>query len=304
VTNIALPLPSTAPDARAAAKRAARRERGRGFYLYLAAGTALALLFVLPLLWVIVRSLEPPVLTGQPPSVADFTHMQVSNYSILLGSTDDVGVNVLNSLITALGTAALTVLVSTMAGYGLARFRFRGAGVVFGAILVAFMIPFQAVLTPLFLELHFFHLLNSLLGLVLIYSTFNLPFGVFVMRNTFSQIPRELVDSSRVDGAGVITALVRVMRPLVVPGMATTAIYAFLYSWNELLQAYTFLTSNNLMTLPVKLYEVMTQQGTSGVLNYGYLASGCVIAMVPCMVLYMALQRYYVRGLTSGALKG
>lgn len=303
MTGVALPVAGGAAGQRAAAKRAARYERGRGFYAYLAAGTALAVLFVLPLVWVIVRSLEPPALTGQPPSAADFTHMTVSNYSTLLGSTDDVLVNVVNSLIAGLGTAALTVVVSTMAGYGLARFRFRGAGVVFGAILVAFMIPFQAVLTPLFLELHFFHLLNSLLGLVLIYSTFNLPFGVFVMRNTFSQIPRELVDSSRVDGAGVMTALVRVMRPLVVPGMATTAIYAFLYAWNELLQAYTFLTSSNLMTLPVKLYNVMTQQST-GVLNYGYLASGVVIAMVPCIVLYMALQRYYVRGLTSGALKG
>jgi multiple sugar transport system permease protein len=289
-------------DGRAAAKKAAKRERGRGFYLYLVAGTVLALLFVLPLLWVIVRSLEPPVLTGQAPSAADFTHMTLSNYSTLL-VTDNVLINLLNSLIAALGTAALTVAVSTMAGYGLARFSFRFAGLVFAAILLAFMIPFQAVLTPLFLELHFFHLLNSLFGLVLIYSTFSLPFGVFVMRNTFSQIPGELVDSARVDGAGVMTALVRVMRPLVVPGMATTAIYAFLYAWTELLQAYTFLTSNNLMTLPVKLFNVMTQQSL-GVLNYGYLASGVVIAMVPCIVLYLALQRYYVQGLTSGALKG
>lgn len=285
-------------DTRAAAKR----ERGRGFYIYLTAGTVLALLFVLPLFWVIVRSLDPPKLTGQPPGVADFTHLTVSNYSTLLIS-DNVLINVLNSLIAAVGTAALTVVVATMAGYGLARFRFRFAGLVFAAILLAFMIPFQAVLTPLFLELHFFHLLNSLLGLVLIYSTFSLPFGVFVMRNTFSQVPRELVDSARVDGAGVITSLVRVMRPLVVPGMATTAIYAFLYSWTELLQAYTFLTSNNLMTLPVKLFNVMTEQSL-GVLNYGYLASGVVIAMVPCILLYMGLQRYYVQGLTSGALKG
>ena len=285
-----------------AARRPARGERGPGFYMYLAAGAALATLFVLPLVWVIVRSLEPSTLSSQAPAAADFTHMTVANYSALLGSTEDVLVNVLNSLITGLGTAALTVLASTFAGYGLSRFRFRGAGIVFAAILLALMIPFQAVLTPLFLELHFFHLLNTLLGLVLIYSTFNLPFGVFVMRNTFSQIPRELVDSARVDGAGVLTSLVRVMRPLVLPGVATTAIYAFLYSWNELLQALTFLTSDNLMTLPVKLYNVETS--TYGAINYGYLSSGVVIAMVPCVVLYLALQRYYVRGLTSGALKG
>jgi multiple sugar transport system permease protein len=303
MTNVVRPVASAPNDVRAAARRAAKRQRGRGFYIYFSAGTGLAVAFVLPLLWVIVRSLEPQKLTEVTPSGADFTSMTVSNYSTLLGSDYDVLVNLLNSLLAGLGTAALTVLVSTMAGYGLARFRFRGAGIVFGAILLALMIPFQAVLTPLFLELHFFHLLNTLLGLVLVYSTFNLPFGVFVMRNTFSQIPRELVDSAKVDGAGVMTALVRVMRPLVVPGMATTAIYAFLFSWNELLQALTFLTSTNLMTLPVKLFNVMTQQ-SSGVINFGYLASGVVIAMVPCTVLYMALQRYYVRGLTSGALKG
>jgi multiple sugar transport system permease protein len=301
VTSLAAPVKDGA-GTRSAAKEAKKRERGRGFYIYLCAGTVLALLFVLPLLWVIVRSLEPSRLSGVAPSAADFTHLTVSNYSTLL-IADNLLVNVLNSLIAAVGTAALTVVVSTMAGYGLARFRFRGAGLVFAAILLAFMIPFQAVLTPLFLELHFFHLLNSLLGLVLIYSTFSLPFGVFVMRNSFAQVPREIIDSSRVDGAGVVTALVRVMRPLVIPGMATTAIYAFLYAWTELLQAYTFLTSSNLMTLPVRLFNVITQQSL-GVLNYGYLASGVVIAMVPCILLYMGLQRYYVQGLTSGALKG
>ncbi|MGC8627528.1 MAG: carbohydrate ABC transporter permease [Acidimicrobiales bacterium] len=278
------------------------RRRERGFYAYLVAGSALALAFALPLLWEVVRSLEPTVLTTEAPQAADFTHMTIANYTGLLGPSEDIGLNLANSVITALGTAALTVVVSTMAGYGLSRFRFKGAGFVFGAVLVALMVPFQAVLTPLFLELHFFHLLNSLLGLVLVYSTFNLPFGVFVMRNTFAQVPNELVDSANVDGAGAIGTLVRVLGPLVLPGMATTAIYAFLYSWNEFLQALTFLTSDNLFTLPVKLFNV--EIATYGAVNFGYLSAGVVIAMVPCVVLYVALQRYYVRGLISGALKG
>ncbi len=276
--------------------------RGRGSYLYLAAGSGLAFAFALPLLWAVVRSLEPSVLATAAPQAADFTHMTVSNYTGLLGPAEDIGLNLANSVITALGTAALTVVASTLAGYGLSRFRFRGSGLAFGAILVALMIPFQAVLTPLFLELHFFHLLNSLLGLVLVYSTFNLPFGVFVMRNTFAEVPDELADSAHVDGAGPMATLVRVLRPLVVPGMATTAIYAFLYSWNEFLQALTFLTSDNLFTLPVKLFNV--EIATYGAVNFGYLSAGVVIAMVPCVALYVALQRYYVRGLISGALKG
>ena len=164
------------------------------------------------------------------------------------------------------------------------------------------MIPFQAVLTPLFIELNDLHLTNSLLGLIFVYSTFNLPFGVFVMRNTFSQIPRELIESAEVDGAGVFSTLVRVLRPLIVPGLATTAIYAFLYSWNEFLQALTFLESDGKLTLPVKLFNIDTS--TYGAINYGYLSSGVVIAMVPCIVLYLSLQRYYVQGLMSGAVKG
>jgi multiple sugar transport system permease protein len=276
-------------------------KRGPGFWIYLSCATALAVVWVLPLLWEIVRSLEPAVLATSQPQGADFTHLTFSNYRGLLGASEDVGLNLANSVITALGTAALTVLVSTLAGYGLSRFRFRGAGLVFGVVLLALMVPFQALLTPLFLELHFFHLTNSLLGLVIIYSTFNLPFGVFVMRNTFGQIPKELIDSANVDGAGVMGTLVRVLRPLVLPGMATTAIYAFLYSWNEFLQALTFLTSDNLLTLPVKLFNI--EIGTYGAVNYGYLSAGVVIAMVPCTALYLALQRYYVRGLISGALK-
>lgn len=284
------------------AVRAPQSGRGLGFYTYFAVGAALALLFVLPFFWVLVNSVDTNALSTQAPSLKDFLHLSLNNYDVLFGHSYNVLINVINSLIVGASTAVLTVIVSSMAGYGLSWFRFRGAGIVFSVILLALMIPFQAILTPLFLELHFFHLLNNLFGLILLYATFNLPFGVFIMRNSFAEVPRELMDSSKVDGAGPVATLVRVMRPLVLPGMATTAIYAFLYSWNELLQALTFITSNNDLTLPVKLLDI--DFGDFGALNYGYMSAGVVIAMVPCIVLYVALQRYYVGGLISGALKG
>ena len=193
-------------------------------------------------------------------------------------------------------------MVSLLAGYGFALFRFRYSGLAFGIVLLAFMIPFQAVLTPLFLELHFLHLLNSLLGLALFYTTFNLPIGVFVMRNSFLQVPGEMVDAAQIDGASVLRTLFSVYRPLVMPGIATTALYAFLFSWTEFLGALSFLTNDSLFTLPVALSNVET--GTYGSVNYGLLLAGAVIAMIPCIVVYVALQRYYVRGLVSGALKG
>ncbi len=278
-----------------------RRKRGPEFWAYLVVGVMLAFVFILPLVWSVLRSFQPADLASAKPQAADFTHFTLGNYKAVFG-VDHIFVNVLNSLIAAIGTALLTMVVATLAGYGLSKFRFRGAGLVFSLMLLALMIPFQAVLTPLFIELSDIHLTNSLLGLILVYSTFNLPFGVFVMSNTFQQIPRELIESAQVDGAGVMMTLWRVLRPLIVPGLATTATYAFLYAWTELLQALTFLSSENRLTLPVKLYDVSV--GTYGSVNNGYLSAGIVIAMVPCVVLYLALQRYYVQGLMSGAVKG
>jgi multiple sugar transport system permease protein len=287
----------------AAGRAGARTGSSRsGTLAYVIGGIAISAVFVAPLLWEVLRSLQSELAVSTAPSAASFRHLTLGNYQALLSGQDDILRNVTNSLILAVLTAVLTAIVATLAGYGFALFRFRGSGLVFGLILLAFMIPFQAVLTPLFLELHDLHLLNNLIGLALFYTTFNLPVGVYVMRNSFSQVPRELVDAARMDGASVIRTLVSVFRPLIMPGIATTALYAFLFSWTEFLGALTFLTNDNLFTLPVALSNAET--GTYGAVNYGLLLSGAVIAMIPCIIVYVALQRYYVRGLVSGALKG
>jgi multiple sugar transport system permease protein len=250
----------------------------------------------------VLRSFQTETAITSAPTVSDVTHLTITNYQQLISGTIDILHYVANSLIVAVGTAILTAVLATAAGYGFGRFRFRGRGLIFAVTLLALMVPYQAILTPAFLELNFLHLTNSLVGLVLFYSTFNLPFGVFVMRNTFSQIPAELEESARVDGAGTLTTLWRVMRPLVAPGIATTVLYAFLFAWTEFLAALTFLTQQGQYTFPVALLNVET--GTFGTVNYGYLVAGAVIAMVPCVILYLALQRYYVQGLMSGAVKG
>jgi multiple sugar transport system permease protein len=278
------------------------RDRRGGFVAYLVVGTAVSIIFLLPLAWGVVRSFLPESLVTAPPSGKDLSHLTGSNYTRLVGGDIQILHNAVNSLIVAVGTALLTAIIATLAGYGFARFRFRGSGVVFALVLATLMVPFQAVLTPLFLELQALRLTNSLLGLVLFYTTFNLPFGVFVMRNTFLQIPWELNEAAAVDGASPMRTLVSVLRPLVVPGIATTVLYAFLFSWTEFLGALTFLTSNNLYTLPVALLNI--EYGSVGQVNYSYLETGAVIAMVPCIVLYVGLQRFYIRGLTSGVVKG
>jgi multiple sugar transport system permease protein len=273
-----------------------------GRWAYLGAGILVSIVFAGPLIWEVFRSFEPNSLLTAAPSSADLTHLGLSNYHALLSGSDDIIRNVGNSLIVAVGTAVLTAVVATLAGYGFGRLRFPGSGILFGIVLLALMVPFQAVLTPLFLEMHYLHLLNSLLGLTLFYTAHNLPFGVYVMRNTFRQLPDEIIEAAQVDGAGPMTAFWRVTRPLVVPGIATASLYAFLFAWTEFLAALTLITNSGQYTLPVALDNV--ELGTYGSLNIGLLSAGAVIAMIPCLAVYLALQRYYVRGLLSGAVKG
>jgi len=269
--------------------------------LYGLAAVLSVVVFVVPLIWAMLPSLQPGAVITAVPDPATFFQLTSDNFRNL-GAIETIPRAIANSLVVSLGTAILTTALATAAGYGFGRFRFSGSGIAFALILVTLMIPFQAILTPLFLQLNAMRLTDSLLGLVLFYSTVNLPFGVFVMRTAFASVPTELEDAASVDGAGTLRALVSVLRPLVVPGMATTALYAFLASWTEFLGALTFLTQQELYTLPVALLNL--QQGAYGSIDYGLLAAGSVIAMVPCVVLFVALQRYYVAGLSAGAVKG
>ena len=270
--------------------------------LYIVGGAGALLVFAVPLAWALMRSLQPNEVIIAAPDLATFFTFTFDNFRGLIEGPGNLVRSVGNSLVVAVSTAILTMLLSVLAGYGFAKFRFRFGPLLFALVAVSMMIPFQAIITPLYLELNAMRLTDSLLGLVLFYTTVNLPFGVFVMRNAFAAVPAELEDSAHVDGAGTIRMLTSVLRPLVTPGAATVALYAFLAAWTEFLGALTFLTRDELYTLPVALVNV--QSGAYGQINFGYLVAGSVIAMIPCIVLYVALQRFYVAGLASGAVKG
>jgi multiple sugar transport system permease protein len=291
---------AAAPGARPSAPRGHGEVRVKRM-LYVVAAVLSLVVFVVPLLWTLMRSVQPNAVITAPPNVSTFFDFTTENFRGLT-TFGNLARAAGNSLVVSLGAAALTTLVASAAGYGFGRFRFRGSAVAFALILVTMMVPFQAIITPLFMQLNAMHLTNSLFGLVLFYTTVNLPFAVFVMRTAFAAVPKELEEAANVDGAGTMRTLVWVVRPLIVPGMATAALYAFLASWTEFLGALTFLTDQKLYTLPVALLNL--QQGAYGEINYGYLAAGAVVAMIPCVVLFLALQRYYVAGLSSGAVKG
>ena len=304
MTTMSTPTRTARPVRHRAAVAAAaggRSESPVKIVLYVVAAVLSLVVFVVPLAWALLRSLQPNAVITAAPDRSTFFDLTPDNFR----NISDVGSiprAIGNSLVVSIGTAVLTAALATAAGYGFGRFRFAGSQVAFGLILVTLMIPFQAILTPLFLQLNAMRLTDNLFGLVLFYSTVNLPFGVFVMRTAFASIPAELEDAANVDGAGTVRTLTSVLRPLVVPGVATTALYAFLASWTEFLGALVFLTRQELYTLPVALLNL--QQGAYGTIDYGLLAAGSVIAMIPCIVLFVALQRYYVAGLSAGAVKG
>ncbi|WP_433555773.1 carbohydrate ABC transporter permease [Pseudonocardia xinjiangensis] len=279
-----------------------RRETRTKRTLYAVGGGGAFLVFTVPLAWAMMRSLQPGTVIVAAPDRATFFHLTLDNFRALVSGPNNLLGAVANSLVVALGTAVLTTVIATAAGYGFARFRFRSAPLLFALVTASMMVPFQAILTPLYLQMNLMRLTDSLVGLVLFYTTVNLPFGVLVMRNSFSTIPRELEDSAHIDGASTLRIITAVLRPLITPGAATVALYAFLAAWTEFLGALTFLTSRDLYTLPVALVNL--QQGAYGQINFGYLAAGSVIAMIPCVVLYVGLQRFYVAGLASGAVKG
>ncbi|AMM86946.1 carbohydrate ABC transporter permease [Martelella sp. AD-3] len=296
---------STAVSSLAQSAAAPATRRGRFRYhrlLFHVTATLVATLFLAPLVWVVLASFRTPAESTQPPLPPWPTEgFSISSYERL----ENFGQSVLhysgNSLFVAVGTSALTIVVAILAGYGFSRYRFPFKGFAFVLILSTMMIPFQSILTPLFLLLAKMGLQNTLIGLVFIYSTLQLPFSVFMMRNAFDAVPKEIEEAARMDGVKGVRMLVQVMGPLVLPGVVTVGLFAFLNAWNEFLAALVLLTDQSKFTLPVLMTAV--RYGRYGSVDWGAVQAGVTLMMIPCMILFLLLQRSYIRGLTAGAVK-
>lgn len=279
-----------------------RRPRARlGTALYYLLSGALALLVLFPLVWTVLASFKPAAEGNLFPPTLWPSRISTENYRTLRDFGDGLWRYLGNSVATALITVFGSTLLSLLAGYGFSRFSFPGKNAVFVVILATLMIPFQSILAPLFLIMRALHLGDTLLGLGLVYITFQLPFSIFMMRNAFDAVPREIEEAALIDGCSPVTLLWRVMLPLVLPGVVTVALFAFFASWNEFLAALIFMSSSDHYTLPVMLVNV--QSGLYGSIDWGAVQAGVTITMLPCVVLFLVLQRFYVSGLTAGAVK-
>ncbi len=262
---------------------------------------SLAVLFLFPIAWSMLTSVKPPAEASAIPPTGLPSRITLENYQKLNEFGSGAGRYLYNSIAVSAMTVLGTIVLSTLAGYGFSRFSFPAKPLLFVMILATLMIPFQTILTPLFLILNAIGLNNTLLGLALVYITFQLPFGVFVMRNSFDTVPRELEEAALLDGCSSVSLLYRVMLPVVLPGIITAGIYAFLNAWNEFLAALIFMNQQSMFTFPILLNSV--NMGLYGAVDWGALQAGVTISIVPSIVMFLLLQRYYIQGLTGGSVK-
>ena len=206
----------------------------------------------------------------------------------------------LNSAGVAIATSVLVTVLASMMAYSFARFEFRGKNVIFGMLLAMLMIPGVVLLIPQFILARNLGLINSLTGLVLVYSAGPLAFNTFLLRGFFENLPRELEESAVIDGANSLTIFLRVMLPLAAPAVSTVAVFSFLGAWDEYLLALNFLTDQNLRTLPIAIANFRGTHAT----NWGLVFAGSLTAVIPTVLLFVFFQRYFVQGLTSGAVRG
>lgn len=258
--------------------------------------SGLAIVFIAPLLWSAWSSFQPQAGTGQIQGAG------IGNYRALAQFGAGLPQYLLNSTIVSVLTVIGTLLVSVFGGYAFARYQFIGKNLLFLATLAILMVPYATILIPLYVILNALHLAGTLFALSAVLVMFQLPFATFMMRIAFEAVPKEMDEAAMLDGCNSLSALVRVLLPAVRPGMVTVGLFAFLASWNDFVAPLILLNDQDKFTLPVAV--VSLQQQSFGVVNYGALEAGVVITAIPCLVLFLLLQRFYVRGFMAGALRG
>ena len=205
-----------------------------------------------------------------------------------------------NSVFVSIASMIFTVVFATMAGYALARYRFKGKTAFLLLLLCTQFIPTAMLIIPLFQIYKGLSLINSHWSLIITYTTFHIPFNAMLMSTFIKGIPYSLEEAAKVDGCSPLKAFCYVLLPVLLPGLAEIGAYSFISSWNEYLYALMFVTSSSKYTLPIGLSMMIGEYS----INYGQLTAGSVIALLPVILLFMYVQKYMVSGLSAGAVKG
>jgi multiple sugar transport system permease protein len=265
------------------------------YYLLLAL-VALAILF--PVYYMFIISLKLPRDIYRTPSLLPI-NVTLQNYQDLLVE-DEFLRNIRNSLIVAGSATFVSVLFSSMAAYSLVRLRYLYQNWIGRLILFTYLTPSALLFIPLSVIVQRMQLGNTLHGLIFIYLTFAAPLSTWLLMGYFKSIPVELEEQAMVDGATRLQAFYRILLPLTAPGLVAVSVFTFTAAWNELLFALIFVTSPELMTVPVAISRLIT----GDVFRWGLIMAGSMLAALPVMILYYLAQRFVVQGLAAGAVKG
>ena len=260
----------------------------------LLAGLAAVSLF--PLLWMLSVSLMPAGASTTLPTPLLPPAVTLDHYRTLFGNVG-MGRYVLNSLAIAVLATLISVSLNVMAGYAFAKLRFRGRDAIFKALLGALVIPGQVAMLPLFLMLKPLGLINTYGGAIV--PAMASIFGIFLVRQFARTIPDDLLEAARIDGASEFRVFLTIVVPLLAPVLATLAIFSFLGSWNDFMWPLIVLTDQDLYTLPVALASLSREH----VQDNELMMAGAVLTIVPVLVVFLVLQRYYIQGLTMGSVK-
>ena len=267
----------------------------RASYLAAALCLALATIMLLPLLASVLASFKSTAEAAAVPPTY-FPHaLSLDSYDRLWHFQAGLPTYLANSGGAALLTILFCLVLTIPAGYALARFPVPGKEFFFLLLLLGLIVPYQALLTPLFFMFVQLKLHNSLVGLAIVHTAIQLPFSVYIMRNAFEAVPRELEEAAVMDGCNSWQVLTRVMLPAILPAIITVALFAFITSWNEFLAALVIMNKDTTFTLPLIL-AAARQQTSLGGTDWGMLQAGITVSVIPCMAFYLLLQKYYVAG--------
>jgi len=254
---------------------------------------------VAPLIWVLSTSFKPnqEAISFPPKFLPD--HPTLENYFFVLTDSKLV-LSLINSLIVSVGSTALSVTVSALGGYAFARYDFKGKNLMMSTILALFMIPVVINIIPLYIMLANAGLLNSLVALVMTFQILIIPLNIFLLKNYFESLPKELEEAALIDGCSKLGALIRVTLPMSLPGFLIAAILSFRFSWNEFVLPVVLSNKPDSMIFQVALYQFISLYR----IDWGYLTAGINIAIIPVVVLMLIFQKKMIRGLTLGAVRG
>ena len=254
---------------------------------------------VLPFFWMVSTSFKTTEETYTVPLVWIPRYPTIKNFLYVVKRAPFL-TYFRNSVVVAVSTTVIAIILASLAGYSFSRFKFLGGHSLFLIFLITQMFPGALLIIPLFQIIKALKLLNTLYALVLSYITFSLPLCTWLMKGFFDQIPQELEEAAMIDGCSRVSAMVRVIFPLALPGVMAASIFSFIGAWDEFIFALIFTSTDKVRTLPVGLQRFIT----SYEIYWNHLGAASVLTTIPVVILFLFIQRHMVKGLTAGSVKG